>query len=98
MNKPKFGKVIANVRVDEKTTAERVMTFREHELADDRLRYEEREKVQSLEEALVKVSEYAERIANDIEMLDPAWRYEGRALLPVRGYFYVIFCYTRVKR
>ena len=96
MNKIKHGKVTGKLRIGDNMEAERTTTYQDGLEIDDRLSYVERFRVGSLDEAMHKVVELARRIEEDDSLIDPAFRYEGRSFVGVRGRLDVVFCYTKI--
>lgn len=94
---PEFGKVKEKKQLDDNKTVEIEKNYQNHSIITTKMRYEERFRVKSMDEARRKVHDLTARIENDDRLIDPAIRYDGRAKMLYRGVFDVVFEYTIIK-
>lgn len=91
-----FGRIIKKTE-EGGAVIEKSTTYSERKPINERWRYEERFRVKSDEEAMTKIIELTDKIAKTpTAYIDPEIKYIGRTLLPTRGRFDIIFCYTKI--
>lgn len=99
MNKVKYGKVETARVLDNNGSTETTQENFNNGLVNTpvRRRYEIKERVTNDKEEFEQYARFSRELEKDKTMLDPAFKIERSKLGDANGYYYTVWCFTRLE-